>query len=378
MPPPNAADWIWMRSGDEVFPAMLSAIAAAQKTVALEIYILAAGKLAEEFRTALIAARERGVTVRVLIDAIGSLELPNSFLEPFRLAGVEVRVFNPLALRRFGIRNHRKLLVCDESVAFIGGFNIAEEYSGDGVTRGWCDLGVQLNGALVDDLAASFEEMFALADFQHKRLVRLARARQKKVVLDANDQLLLSGPGRGQSPIRRALLADLRQARRIQIIVPYFIPSWRIRRLLARAARRGGQVQLLLPGKSDVALAQLAGRSLYRRLLKAGVEIYEYQPQVLHAKLFVLDDAVYVGSANLDPRSLSINYELLVRRYDAAEAARARTIFAEALAHSRRIDREELKLNSGLWTRLKEYFAYWVLVRIDPHVARKQWRSLPE
>ena len=127
-----------------------------------------------------------------------------------------------------------------------------------------------------------------------------------------------------------------------------------------------------------MALVQLAGRSLYRRLLRAGVEIYEYQPQVLHAKLFVLDDAVYVGSANLDPRSLSINYALLVRRYDVAEAARARVIFADALAHSRRIGLEEWKQNSGLWTRLKEYFAYWLLVRIDPHLARKQWRALPE
>jgi len=367
-----------MRNGDEVFPAMLAAIAAAQRAVSLEIYLFAAGKLAEEFRTSLIAARARGITVRVMVDAIGSLELPDNFLAPLRAAGVEVRVFNPLALRRFGIRNHRKLLVCDERVAFIGGFNIAEEYVGDGVTRGWCDLGVRLEGTLVDDLAASFEEMFALADFRHKRPVRLAKARQKKVVQDASGQLLLGGPGRGRSPIRQALLADLRSARRVQIIVPYFIPSWRFRRELARVARRGGQVQLLLPGKSDVTLAQLAGRSLYRRLLKAGVEIYEYQPQVLHAKLFVFDAAVYVGSANLDPRSLTINYELLVRRQDAAEAARARTIFADALAHSRRIGREELRANSTLWTRIKEYFAYLLLVRIDPHVARKQWRALPE
>jgi cardiolipin synthase len=357
---------------------MLAAIAAARETVALEIYLFAAGKLAEEFRTALMAAKERGVNVRLLIDAIGSLELPGNYLEPLRVAGVAVRVFNPLALRRMSIRNHRKLLVCDERVAFVGGFNIADDYLGDGVTRGWRDVGVRLEGALVDDLAASFNEMFALAEFQHKRPVRLQRARQKRVVREANGQLLFSGPGRGRSPIRRALLADLQSARRVQIIVPYFIPSWRIRRLLARAARRGGQVQLLLPGKSDVPLAQLAGRSLYRGLLRAGVEIYEYQPQVLHAKLFVLNDAVYVGSANLDPRSLSINYELLVRRQDVAEAARARGIFADALAHSRRIGREELRKNSTLWTRLKEYFAYWLLVRIDPHVARKQWRSLPE
>jgi len=378
MPLPNTTAWSWMRSGDEVFPAMLAAIADARSVVCLEIYMFAVGKLAEEFRTALIAARGRGVSVRVMVDAIGSLELPDSFLQPLRDAGAEVRVFNPLALRRFNIRNHRKLLVCDGRVAFIGGFNIADDYAGDGVTRGWRDVGARLEGALVDDLAASFEEMFVLADFRHKRPVRLSRARQKKVIRDSNDELLLSGPGRGRSPIRRALLADLRRAWRVQIIVPYFIPSWRLRRELARVARRGGSVQLVLPGKSDVTLAQLAGRSLYRRLLRAGVEIYEYQPQVLHAKLYVVEDAVYVGSANLDPRSLAINYELLVRRHDAAEAARARAIFADAQVHSRRISREELRKTSSLWTRLKEYFAYWLLVRIDPHVARRQWRGMPE
>lgn len=367
-----------MRSGDEVFPAMLAAIADAKKSVSLEIYLFAAGKLAEEFRAGLIAARARGVNVRVMVDAIGSLELPEEFFAPLRAAGAGVRVFNPLALRRFGIRNHRKLLVCDERVAFIGGFNIADDLLGDGVTRGWRDVGARLTGSLVDDLAASFEEMFALADFRHKRPVRLARARQKKVVRDSNDQLLLCGPGRGRSPLRSVLMADLKHAQDVRIAVPYFIPSWRMRRALARVARRGGRVQLLLPGKCDVALAQLAGRSLYRALLRAGVEIYEYQPQVLHAKLFVVDDAVFVGSANLDPRSLAINYELMVRRNDAAEASRAREIFADALRHSLRMDREKLRAGASLWTRLKEIFAYWLLARIDPHVARRQWRALPD
>jgi cardiolipin synthase len=365
-----------LRSGDEVFPAMLEAIASARQTVQLESYMLAAGKLAESFRDALLAAARRGVGTRLLIDAIGSLELPDAFLQPLREGGVQVRIFNPLALRRFGIRNHRKLLVCDSRVAFIGGFNISDDYLGDGVTKGWQDLGVRLSGQLVLDLAESFDELFDLAEFKHKRPVRLARARQKKIVRDSNDQLLLGGPGRGRSPLRRALMADFKIAQRIQIIVPYFIPSWGMRRTLARAARRGGQVQLLLPGKSDVALAQLAGRSVYRRLLRSGVEIYEYQPQILHAKLFVVDDAVYIGSSNLDPRSLAINYELMVRRVNADEAARARAIFADALQHSQQVDRRALKVS--LWMRLKEIFAYWLLARIDPDVARKQWRSMPE
>ena len=137
----------WFASGDAVFPAMLAAIDAAQKTVALEVYIFAAGELAERFRATLIAARGRGVKVRVLVDGVGSMELSDSFLEPLRAAGADVRVFNPLSFGRLGIRNHRKLLACDGTVAFIGGFNIAKEYEGDGVTRGWCDLGLRVTGA---------------------------------------------------------------------------------------------------------------------------------------------------------------------------------------------------------------------------------------
>jgi len=164
----------------------------------------------------------------------------------------------------------------------------------------------------------------------------------------------------------------------VQIIEAYFLPTWRIRRSLARVARRGGSTRLILAGKTDVALSQLAGRSVYRRLLNAGVAIHEYEPQVLHAKLLILDEAVYVGSANLDPRSLSINYELMVRFANPQMAGEARALFAETLKRSRQIDLETWKRSRGFWTRLKERWAYFLLVRVDPHVARRQWRSLPD
>ncbi len=213
-------------------------------------------------------------------------------------------------------------------VAFVGGFNIASDYDGDGVTRGWFDLGLRTTGPLAAQLAATFEEMFERADFQHKRFMRLRKTTARKVVLTPNEQLLLSGPGRGRSPIKRALKNDLGRATNVQIMVAYFLPTWRIRRDLVRVARRGGTVQLILPGKSDVLISQLAGQSLYRRLLKAGVQIYEYQPQILHAKLIIADDIVYVGSANLDQRSLNINYELMVRFDQKALADAARAMFA--------------------------------------------------
>ena len=137
-------------------------------------------------------------------------------------------------------------------------------------------------------------------------------------------------------------------------------------------------MKLILPGKSDVVISQLAAHSQYRRLLKAGVEIYEYQPQILHAKLFVINDAVYVGSANLDPRSLSINYELMIRFENSQMAAEARQILAEALLHCRRVDRAEWRRSRTFWTRLKQRWAFFLLARIDPYLALKQWRALPD
>jgi len=368
----------WLCSGKEVFPAMLSAIEAAVESVCLETYTFSVGPLGERFRDALIRAQQRGVRVRVLIDAVGSIALPDTFWTSLRSAGGQVRLFNPLSLHRFGIRDHRKLLVCDDRVAFVGGFNISSEYDGDGVTCGWCDLGLKLEGPLTGQLAATFDDMFARADFQHKRFFQLRQFSAKKTVVTPNEQLLLSGPGRGRSPIKSALQRDLASARKVQIIVAYFLPTWRIRRLMVRAVRRGAQVQLILPGKSDVALSQLAAQSLYRRALKGGIELHEYQPQILHAKLIIIDDVVYVGSANLDQRSLNINYELMIRFESAQMAAQAREVFANNLKHCRQITLESWRKSRSLWRRLKQHWAYFLLVRIDPYVANRQWRALPD
>ena len=368
----------WLCAGDEMFPAMLAAIDAAQASVCLETYIFAPGALGERFRAALVFARRRGARVRVLVDAIGSLSLPGDFWQPLLGAGGEARVFNPLALNRLSIRNHRKLLICDERVAFVGGFNIAPEYEGDGVQRGWRDVGLRIEGPLAVQLEASFDEMFARADFQHKRFMQLRRFDAKKFFAWRAERVLLSGPGRGFSPIARALRQDVAGARDVKIIVAYFLPSGRLRRGLARVVRRGGRVQLILAGKSDVRLSQLAGQSLYRRFLKAGVEIYEYQPQILHAKLMIVDDAVYVGSANLDQRSLQINYELMVRFGSREIADQAREVFAAHLPHCTQITREEWRRTRTLWRRLKQRLAFYLLARLDLYLARKQWKALPD
>jgi cardiolipin synthase A/B len=370
--------WTWLRSGEEAFSSMLSAIASARSSVRLETYIFSSGSLGGTFREALVKAQSRGVSVRVLVDAFGSLTLPDDFWTPLREAGGEARFFNPIHLQRFQIRNHRKLLVCDERTAFIGGYNIAPEYEGDGITHGWRDLGLRIEGPLAAELAASFDRMFTLADFRHKRFVRIRPAQVRRKAQSGDQQILIGRPGIGINPVKRALRRDLSIARSARMMVAYFLPTGRLRRGLFRASRRGAEVKLILAGKSDVPVSQLAAQSLYRRLLKTGVEIYEYEPQVLHTKLFLLDDTVYVGSANLDPRSLSINYELTIRFESKRMADEAREIFDDALCHSRQIQLDDWMTTRTFWARLKRRWAYIFLARIDPYIAHRQWRSLSD
>ena len=369
---------VWYRTGEELFPALLAAIKEARRSICLEMYIFSPTAIGEQFRNALIEAGGRGVGVRVLVDYLGSFNVPAAFWAPLEAVGGRVRHFNPLTLSRFGIRDHRKLLVCDDRIAFVGGFNIAPEYQGDGVTRGWFDFGISVTGSLVEDLTGAFDEMFERAEFRHKRFVIWRRSESKRTIYSPSEQLLLSGPGRGRSPIKRALNRDLKQAQNVQIIMAYFLPTWRIRHQLGRVARRGGCVQLILAGKSDVLVSQLAGQSLYRRFLAAGIEINEYQPQILHAKLIIIDDAVYVGSANMDQRSLNINYELMVRFDSRAIAAQAREFFAERLRHCQPVTLEQWRRSRSIWRRLKQRWAYLLLVRLDPYIARRQWRALPD
>jgi cardiolipin synthase A/B len=374
MPSSLSSNFRWLRTGEDALNTMLAAIEAAKHSIRLETYIYTSSPLGERFRDVLVAARQRGLRVQVLVDALGSITLSTGFWEPLTKLGGEFAWFNPLTLNRWSYRDHRKMLVCDKTIAFIGGFNIAQEYEGDGVTRGWRDLGLQITGSLVMELVESFDLFFARATFKHKRLQRLRKA-SNKIVSGQNWKLILSGPGLRHGEVKRTLGQDLAVASSVKIICAYFLPTWRLRKELMRVSKRGGQVRLILAGKTDVALSRLAGRRLYRSFLRAGVEIYEYQPQILHAKMFILDDVVYAGSANLDTRSLRINYELLVRIADRQLAIEARRIFGADLQHCRRIDAESWRKSRTLWGKLKEDWAYFLLVRLDPYLARRQLKD---
>jgi cardiolipin synthase len=374
----NGCAFQWLRTGDETFAAMLAAIAAARESVRFETYTFAVSALGERFLAALRDAARRGVEVRVLVDAFGSLNLPDVFWQPLRAAGGVCRWFNPLTLRRLTFRNHRKLLVCDDATAFVGGFNLAPEYEGDGVTRGWRDVGLCVGGELAATLAGSFDDLFDRHDLQHPPLTRLRPSTARRSVACATGEVLLTGPGRGVNEFKQGLLRDLASARRVQIAAAYFLPIGRVRRALLRACRRGADVELVLPGRSDVALAQHASRAQYRRLLRAGAKVFEYGPQVLHSKLILVDDAAYIGSSNLDPRSLHINYELMLRVTDVRAVAEARAIFADHRQHSRAIELRSWIAGRTWWTRLQGRWACFVLGRLDRLLMARQLKPALE
>lgn len=357
---------------------MLEEIGKARRSIVLEMYIFTAEPVGHRFLEALLHARRRGVRTRILLDALGSISLPTSFWHPLVQAGGEFRWFNPFQIsKRYGYRNHRKLLVVDDETAILGGFNVAETYNGDGVAHGWRDLGMRFTGSIVLALTQSFEEIYQQAADRPPRFPSLHEGPDIEVD-NTHWRLLLAGPGRGHRAFRRSLIHDLAHARHVRIICAYFIPTWQLRRALKKIVRRGGTVELILAGKSDVRTAQLASRHLYGRLMGAGVRIHEYQPQILHTKLFIIDDLVYIGSANLDARSLKINYELLVRLHHPSVAGEGRALFAADLAQSLPIDPEGWKKSRGLWARFWEWLGYLLLARLDPYITSRRWKYRAE
>jgi cardiolipin synthase len=366
------AGFQWLFTVDEAFETMLRAIDSAEESIRLEVYIYRVSPIGEQVRDALIRAAKRNVQVQVMVDALGSISLPEKFWDPFIEAGGRFRWFNPLKLKRLGFRDHRKTLVVDRKIGFVGGFNIAPEYQGDGLTKGWHDAGLQVPEPLARELADSFDHVFALADYRHRRLQRYRRSDIAKVSQTPVGDLLTNAPGRGHHFLKDNLVQDMNRATNVDVISAYFLPPRQLRRALARASRYGRRARLLLAGKSDVALSQLAARHLYKNLLSAGVEIYEYIPQILHTKLFIFDDVFYVGSANMDKRSLLVNYELLVRVDNSALAESAREFFTRSLGHAKKIELAEWQASRTIWSRFKEQWAFFVLSRVDPYLTRVQ------
>jgi len=340
--------------GPHFFPRMLDAIESAKHDILLEMYLVESGAVTSRFIDALARAARRGVRVKLLLDDYGARGLATADRDRLRAAGAALAFYNPLrGTKLLGnlFRDHRKLLVVDDRVAFVGGAGLTDEFDPpDRPDAAWRETMLAIRGPVLTDWQALFRE---------------AWDRHTTVPATLPAMLPAAGNSRGRvtstrgllrQDIKRSLLARLRGAReRVWLATAYFFPPWRMRRLLRRAARRGVDVRLLLPGPvTDHPAARHAGRYLYHRLLESGVRIFEYQPRFLHQKAVLCDNWVSLGSANLDRWNLRWNLEANQEVADAGFARAAQEMFERDFRDAVEFRLEEWKRRPW-YARVLEY-----------------------
>ncbi|EJM05307.1 phosphatidylserine/phosphatidylglycerophosphate/cardiolipin synthase [Pseudomonas sp. GM102] len=316
-----------LENGEEYFPRVFEALRQAQSEILLETFIVFEDKVGNELQKILIEAAQRGVRITVNLDGFGCGELSTEYLAALSNAGVRLQIFDP-APRHFGIRTnwfrrmHRKIVVVDGTIAFLGGINFSADHLADFGPEAKQDYSVEVQGPAVADI-----HHFAL--LQSGRPARAKywwqRRRQRRAELAVSDhdgQVRLVYRDNGEHPgdIEEVYLQVVRSARRRVVIAnAYFFPGYRLLREIRNAARRGVEVRLILQGQPDLRVARLAARMTYDYLLRAGVAIYEYCDRPLHGKVALVDeDWSTVGSSNLDPLSLALNLEANVLIRDRA------------------------------------------------------------
>ncbi|HET7310462.1 MAG TPA: phospholipase D-like domain-containing protein [Mycobacteriales bacterium] len=333
------------RNGDDIFPAMLDAVATARRSVDFCTFVYWRGDIAHEFAHALADRASAGVRVRVLIDSFGGRLIDPELIEHMIRCGVEVRWFRELRaiglrLHKHNHRGHRKVLVCDESVAFTGGVGIAEEWCGD--ARGpdeWRDTHFRLTGPAVDGVRAAFAQNWAEAggELGHEDVDRFDEQPQPG---DSVIQVVRGSatPAWGDiSMVFRIVLESAQE--RVRITTAYFNPDAQFRDLLAATVDRGVEVDILLPGPHhDKRVCQLATESTYAELVSRGVRLWNFQPTMLHAKVLTVDRAAAViGSSNFNRRSFNLDEELVLTVFDADVVALLDDHFEDDLRRSERI-----------------------------------------
>lgn len=364
--------------GPQTMKAMMAAISTAKDSINLETYIFDDDELGESFSNLLIERQRAGVQVNIIYDGVGTLDTPASFFEHMRAAGIQLVEFNPVnPLKRFGRwrinnRDHRKILVVDGKIGFTGGINISADYAHSSLFRsahkkrnsavGWRDTQIQIEGPAVASLQWLFLDTWAKqrADDPLDRdyFPALAPAGDKII------RVLGSEPG-GDPTIFKAYALAIQQAKKtIHITTPYFAPDQQIIDALTQAAQRGVEVKILFPSVSDSSLVFYAGQSFYSQLINGGVQIYQLQVAVLHAKTAVIDGTwSTVGSSNLDMRSFLHNTEVNVIVLGTEFGQAMESAFNEDL-------RDSLAVTRGQWeqrpfsNRVKEWAArrleYWL------------------
>jgi cardiolipin synthase len=365
--------------GPATMKEMIAAARAATSSINLETYIFDRDKIGLEFADLLIEKQRQGVTVNIMVDAVGTLTVPTAFFERMRAAGIHLVVFNPVnpAARKgkweLNNRDHRKLMVVDGKVAFTGGINISSTYANSSFFRsrrprsdekdvGWRDTHIKVEGPAVAAMQWSFVYNWVrqdAGDLPEQDYFPMLYAAGDKLV-----RVLAADPDAGFEIYKSLLLAINGAKKSVHITAAYFVPDQQTVDALAAAARRGVDVRLVLPGVSDHGLVFHAGRNFYEPLLAAGAKIFQLQGAVLHAKTAVIDGAwSTIGSTNIDRRSFLHNYELNVVVVDPGFGADMESAFNEDLRDSKQITLDAWRHRP--WSdRIKEMAArlteYWI------------------
>ncbi|MGW2822764.1 phospholipase D-like domain-containing protein [Streptomyces sp. NPDC001443] len=338
-----------LRNGDEIFPAMLGAIRSARYTIDLMTFVYWRGEIARDFATALAQRARAGVRVRLLLDGFGAKRIERHLLDLMDVAGVQVAWFRKpvwLSPLKQNHRCHRKALVVDEHTAFTGGVGIAEEWCGDARNPGeWRDTHVQVRGPAVDGVAAAFAQNWA--ECHDELFDERDRFTAHRQVGSSVVQVVRGSASIGWQDMQTLIRVMLTSAeKRFRLATAYFAPDTYFIDLLCRTARRGVDVEILLPGPhTDQRACQLAGQHHYTRLLEAGVRIRQYQPTMMHAKIITVDSvAALIGSTNFNRRSMDHDEEVMLAVLDET--------FTAALDHDYEADLERsVDIDLTRWRR---------------------------
>ncbi|MDO8449754.1 MAG: cardiolipin synthase ClsB [Rhodoferax sp.] len=365
-------------NGEAFFPRVFECIAAAEREVLLETFILFEDKVGLALQAALLTAARRGVQIDVTIDGYGSPDLSPAFISALTQAGVRVHVFDP-SPRLWGYRTnvfrrmHRKIVVIDGTRAFVGGINYSADHLADFGPTAKQDYSVEIEGPLVTQIQDYAMTQLLIAQRQppslrHRLFGRAPEVPQDNTLPAAGtaEALLVTRDNREhRSDIERHYRIAIRGARhRIIIANAYFFPGYRLLRQLRRAARRGVDVNLILQGEPDMPIVKIAAGLLYHHLLEAGVKIYEYQERPLHGKVALTDDEwSTVGSSNLDPLSLSLNLEANViikdRAFNRGLGEHLELLIQKSCKQILLRDVAE----TGIWVSLRSFFVFHLLRR---------------
>lgn len=348
--------------GQDRRKALISLIDSARTSVTAFYYLFDSDISGTMVRDALIAAAQRGVQVELIVDAFGN-DAGAAFFEPLVEAGGKFAVFSPKWGTRYFVRNHQKFTIVDEARVMTGGANVSDHYFAIPAENGWCDLSVIIEGPVVDQFVrwAGLLSRWVTNEAAG-RTRQLRRLRDIVKQWDGGDgpvRLLVGGPLVRKGHWAWVFRQDLVKATRLDTVSAYFSPPRSIRRLFARIGQRGS-ARMIMAGKSDITAAISMARLLYGKLLRAKVRIFEFAICKLHMKLLVVEDASYVGSANLDKRSFRINVELMVRVEDAGLAAELRKLIDHLEESSDPITPAWYIRHSTFLNRLRWRIAYWM------------------